>query len=133
MKRAGISAGILAIIVAVVVAVLMIAIAIGVYHIGYSSVNAMGTVTGSANIVGTNTLAITLTASGGIAKVTALNIYDASGNLLVKVTPGSVVGSGSCSGEQARLQKINATSGRTTFTNWGRQSTTTDGTLERHK
>lgn len=121
MKRPGISAGILAIIVGVVVAVLSIAIAIGVYHVGYASVSAMGTVTGSANIVGTNTLSITLTASGGMAKVYALNIYDASGNLLVQVRPGSVAGSGACSGASFSIQVYNATSGSTPYTTWGSQ------------
>lgn len=84
MSRAGVSAGILAI------------IAVGVYHIGYSSANAVRVVTGSANIVGTNTLAITLTASCVIVKVTALNIYDAGGNLLIKVV--NVTGDGACVG-----------------------------------
>ena len=78
----GITAGILTIIIAVVVAVLSIAIAIGVYHIGYSSVGAMGTVTGSATIIGTNGLSITLTASGGHVIVQGLIIYDPNGNVL---------------------------------------------------
>ena len=101
----------LGIIIAVVVAVLMIAIAIGVYHIGYSSIGAMGTVTGSATIIGTQGLSITLTASGGMAKVTQLNIYDPNGNLLLSI-PGSSLPTG------CNLYIYNSSG---TFTSWGEQ------------
>ena len=107
----GISAGILGVIIAVVVAVLAIAIAIGVYHIGYSSINAMGTVTGSATIIGTQGLSITLTAAGGMVKVTQLNIYDPNGKLLLSL-PSSTLPSG-CS-----LTVYNSSG---TFTSWGTQ------------
>ena len=106
----GISAGILGVIIAVVVAVLAIAIAIGVYHIGYSSINAMGTVTGSATIIGTNGLSITLTAAGGMVKVSQINIYDPSGNQLMKL-PGTLPSG--CS-----LTIYNSSG---TFTSWGEQ------------
>ena len=111
LANKGISAGILAIIIAVVVAVLSIAIAIGVYHIGYSSVSAMGTVTGSATIIGTQGLSITLTASGGMVKATQLNIFDPNGNLLMKL-PGSTLPSG------CTLTIYNSSG---TFTSWGTQ------------
>ena len=81
----GITAGILVIIIAVVVALLTLAIAIEVYHIGYRSINALGTVAGSVSIIGSNTLSITLTAVGGRVIIQGLVFYGPSGNQLFSI------------------------------------------------
>ena len=81
----GITAGVLTIIIAVVVALLTLAIAIGVYHVGYSSLNALGTVAGSASFIGSDTLSITLTAVGGRAIIQGLVFYGPSGNQLFAI------------------------------------------------
>ena len=118
----GITAGILTIIIAVVVALLTLAIAIGVYHVGYSSINALGTVAGSASFIGSDTLSITLTAVGGRAIIQGLVFYGLGGNQLfaigdprVRVPPpprNNQLPSG------CTLTIYNATG---TFNTWGRQ------------
>ncbi len=109
--KAGISAGILGIIIAVVVAILAIAIAVGVYHVGYSSLGAMGTVTGSASIIGAQGMGISLSASGGGVTIQSIIIYGPSGNVLLQL-PGSTLPTG------CTLTIYNSSG---TFTSWGNQ------------
>ena len=96
---------------AVVALVVTIVIVIMVYGGVSRSVSGTVTLAGSANILGTQGLTITMTASGGKAVVTQLNIFDPNGNLLLKL-PGGTTPNG------CTTTIYNATG---SYTSWGTQ------------
>ena len=109
----GITAGILAVIIAVVVALLALAIVIEVYRMGYRSLNTLGTVTGSASLIGRGTLSMTLTAVGGEVVVQDLAFYGPNGSQLFTIGGTSTQPPGGCT-----LTIYNTTGA---FNTWGRQ------------
>ena len=89
LSNRGITAGMLGLIIAIVVVVLSLAIVFIVYSGVSKTITGIGTVAGSAQIVGTQGLTVTLTASGGKAVITQVNIIGTGGNIIMKL-PGSL-------------------------------------------
>ena len=102
---------ILFIIVAVVVALLLIAISISVYGIGYRSLNALGTLTGTVSPLGYNAISIVLTATGGRVIINNIIIYGTGNTVLMDLATGY----------QACPVSLSIYNASGTFNEWGRQ------------
>ena len=96
-------------IIGVVLTVVVIGIGLYIAMVAGHSIGALGSVSGSANVLGTGGLTITMSASGGRAVVTELIIY--SGGSPIIPMPGTLPTG--CS-----LQVFNSTG---QYGTWGRQ------------
>ena len=77
------------IVVGIVAMILVLVIVFMIYTGASKSIAGVGTIAGSAQVVGTQGLTITMTASGGKVVITQVNIIGPSGNILMTL-PGSI-------------------------------------------